>query len=155
MPDLKSVTYCGLYCGLCAQANRIPKRAAALRESMQKEGWDRWGTEIPRFRDFWQFLDGLVRAEAESGCRGGKCGPPLCGIRKCAQTKGVEVCPFCGDYPCRRIEGLAKGYVNLLADGKRMVEIGLERWIEEQEARKATGFCYVDIRCHPYDVPES
>jgi len=26
-----------------------------------------------------------------------------------------------------------------------MTEIGLARWIEEQEARKATGFAYVDI----------
>jgi hypothetical protein len=42
----------------------------------------------------------------------------------------------------------------LLADGKRMAEIGLDRWIEEQEARKATGFCYTDIRCQPYEVPD-
>jgi len=73
MPDLRHVTYCGLYCGLCAQ--------------------------------------------------------------------------------CNRIQGLAKGYVNLVADGARMKEIGLARWIEEQEARRATGFSYVDIRCHPYEVP--
>jgi len=44
--------------------------------------------------------------------------------------------------------------VNLLADGKRLTEIGLERWVEEQEERKATGFAYVDIRCHRYEVPD-
>ena len=38
MPDLKHVTYCGLYCGLCAQCYRIPQRALALREAMSKEG---------------------------------------------------------------------------------------------------------------------
>jgi hypothetical protein len=154
MADLRQVTYCGLYCGLCAQCNRIPKRAVALRESMQKEGWDQWGKELPRFGAFWEFLNGLADAEAKCSCRGGECGPPFCGIRKCVREKGVDACPFCAEYPCRRIEGLAKGYVTLLADGKRMVEIGLDRWIEEQEARKATGFAYVDIRCHPYDVPD-
>lgn len=154
MPDLRQVTYCGLYCGLCAQCNRIPRRAGALRESMQKEAWDLWGREIPRFEEFWAFLNWLVDSEAKCSCRGGKCGPPFCGIRKCAQQKGVDACPFCDEYPCHRIEGLAKGYVNLLADGKRMTEIGLDRWIEEQEARKATGFSYVDIRCHPYEVPD-
>jgi len=79
MADLRQVTYCGLYCGLCAQCNRIPKRAAALRESMQKEGWDRWGKEIPRFVEFWEFLNWLVKSEARCSCRGGDCGPPFCG----------------------------------------------------------------------------
>ena len=41
----------------------------------------------------------------------------------------------------------------MLADGKRMKEIGLDNWIEEQEKRKAIGFAYVDIRCEPYDIP--
>jgi len=38
MEKLEQVTYCGLYCGLCAQRNRIPQRARALRETMHKEG---------------------------------------------------------------------------------------------------------------------
>jgi len=33
-----------------------------------------------------------------------------------------------------------------VADAKRMREIGLEKWIEEQEARERTGFAYADIR---------
>jgi len=153
MPDLRQVTYCGLYCGLCSQCNRTPRQARALRETMQKDGWDQWGREMPQFAEFWEFLGRLVDLEAAASCRGGKCGAPFCGIRKCASQKGVDTCPFCDEYPCHRFEGLAKGYVTLLADGKRMREIGLDRWIEEQEARRATGFCYADIRCHPYEVP--
>lgn len=153
MPDLKQVTYCGLYCGLCSQSNRTPKQASALRDTMRKDGWEHWGRQIPRFEEFWQFLDGLAEGEGKCSCRSGKGGPPFCGIRKCAAGKGVDSCPFCDQYPCHRIEGLAKGYVNLIPDGKRMKEIGLDLWIEEQEARKATGFCYVDIRCYPYEVP--
>ncbi|MBN1358959.1 MAG: DUF3795 domain-containing protein [Sedimentisphaerales bacterium] len=154
MADLRQVTYCGLYCGLCSQCSRAPQRAAALRECMQKDGWDQWGKELPRFAEFWEFLGGLVECEAKCSCRGGECGPPFCGIRKCAQVKGIDACPFCAEYPCWRIEGLAKGYVTLLGDGQRMTELGLDRWIEEQEARKATGFCYADIRCLPYEVPD-
>jgi len=76
------------------------------------------------------------------------------GSESAPHRKGVDVCPFCDDYPCDRILGLAKGYVTMLADGKRMKEIGLDVWIQEQEERRKTGFPYVDIRCHPYDVPD-
>ena len=155
MADLRHVTYCGLYCGLCSQCSRIPRQAEALRLSMHKEAWDQWGSHVTGFEGFWAFLTRLAGAEANCSCRGGKCGPPFCGIRKCAQMKEVDACPFCPEYPCPRIQGLAKGYVNVLADAKRMQEIGLDRWIQEQEARRATGFCYVDIRCHPYEVPDT
>jgi hypothetical protein len=43
----------------------------------------------------------------------------------------------------------------LLADGKRMKAIGLEKWIKEQEKRRATGFAYADIRCKPHDVSDT
>ena len=154
MLDLKQVTYCGGYCGLCAQCNRIPKQAGALRESMQKEGWDQWGKkENPRFEEFWRFLGDLAQSESRFSCREGTCGPPFCIIRKCAPEKGVDACPFCDEYPCERILGIAKGYVTMLTDGKRMKEIGLDKWIEEQEERRSTGFAYVDIRCQPYETP--
>ncbi len=43
MVDLRFVTYCGLYCGLCTERGRIPRQAAALRELMRKEGYETWG----------------------------------------------------------------------------------------------------------------
>ena len=154
MVDLDQVTYCGLYCGLCSQRNRIPKRAVALREAMEKEGWHQWGTAFPGFEGFWSFLGDLATSEERSSCRAETCGPPFCGIRKCAKDKGVEVCPFCEAYPCDRILGIAKGYVTLLADAERMRAIGLESWIAEQEERRKTGFAYCDIRCQPYEIPD-
>ena len=99
-------------------------------------------------------MSDLSDAEGRSNCRGGDCGPPFCGIRKCAPQKGVEVCPFCAEYPCHRILGLAKGYVTMLEDGKRMKAIGLSAWIAEQEERRKTGFAYADIRCHPYEIAD-
>jgi hypothetical protein len=121
---------------------------------MQKEGYEYWGGQLPGFNEFWKFISGLVELESKSSCREGTCGPPFCGIRKCAGNKGVEVCVFCNEYPCSKILGIAKGYTTLLADGQRMKEIGIDKWISEQEERAKTGFAYVDIRCHPYEIAD-
>jgi hypothetical protein len=154
MVDLEKVTYCGLYCGLCSRRNRTPRQAAALRDSMRTDGWELWAPhDLPGFTPFWGFLSYLADSGEQCSCRGGTCGPGFCSIRTCAREKGVEVCAFCGDYPCERIMGLAHGYPTLLADGKRIQEKGLEAWIAEQETRAGTGFAYADIRTHPYSVP--
>jgi hypothetical protein len=121
---------------------------------MQKEGYEHWGQAIPGFQEFWKFLGRLVEGESRCSCREGPCGPPFCGIRKCAREKGVDVCVLCEEYPCERILGIAKGYPTLLADGKRMREVGIEEWIREQEQRASTGFAYVDIRCYPYEIAD-
>ena len=154
MADMDLVTYCGLYCGLCAQRHRIPQRAQSLRESMQKEGDELWGQDIPGFKEFWAFLSRLGESESTCSCRKETCGPPFCGIRKCARSKGIDVCAFCEDFPCDRIQGIARGYPTLLADGTRMKEMGIEVWIKEQKERATTGFAYVDIRCYPYDIAD-
>lgn len=153
MTELAKVSYCGLYCGLCTTCNRLPQRAQALQETMRNDGWEHWGGEIPNFKAFWDFLSGLSASGESQSCRNENCGAPFCTIRKCAREKGVTVCALCADFPCRRIEGLAQGYGLLKADAARIREIGLEKWIAEQEERKKNGFCYADIRCHPYTVP--
>ncbi|MBN1755202.1 hypothetical protein JW877_03210 [bacterium] len=43
-------------------------------------------------------------------CREETCGSPICSIRKCVLERNIELCPCCEDYPCYRIEELAKGY---------------------------------------------
>jgi hypothetical protein len=155
MIDLKYVTYCGLYCGLCSSRNRIPHQASALWQAMKKEGYDLWGKEVyANFQEFWDFLTNLTNYKYICpGCRQGG-GPPFCGIRKCAIEKNIEVCALCDDFPCDKISEIAKGYITLIPDGLRIKEKGLETWIKEQEDRAKTGFCYVDIRCEPYKIPE-
>ncbi|UCD50162.1 MAG: DUF3795 domain-containing protein [Phycisphaerales bacterium] len=153
MNELELVTYCGLYCGLCSARGRIQRQAETLRQSMTKDGYDVWGAELPGFKEFWTFLRDLSDPEKSCpGCRQDG-GPPFCSIRKCARQRGIDVCVYCDEYPCRRVESIAKGYPTLIADGRRMKEIGVETWIAEQEERAKTGFAYVDIRCHPYEVP--
>ena len=154
MADLRLITYCGLYCGLCSQLNRIPQRALELKDSMQKEGYEHWGQNIPGFNEFWAFLNNLIESRTVNSCREGNCGAPFCTVRKCARERNIDICIYCEDYPCNRINGIAKGYPTLFADGKRMKDIGVEAWIEEQEQRVKTGFAYTDIRCYPYEVPD-
>lgn len=155
MAKLDFVTYCGLYCELCAQRGRIPRQAAELRASLSKEGIEYWGEGLPGFKDFWAFLDRISDPDGSCPrCRQGG-GPPFCGIRKCARERKIDVCVECSDYPCKRIDGIAKGYPTLIADGIRMKELGLDKWVAEQQERARTGFAYVDIRCHPYEVPDS
>ena len=144
---LEEVTCCGLYCGLCASRRRIPQQAATLRKTLRREGYDRGYFDIPGlqeiFAPFWEGLNRLADTPCP-GCRAGG-GNPGCAIRACAQERGVTVCPLCADFPCQRLEVLSH-YPLLLTDARRMQQVGLERWIVEQEDRAATGFAYTDIR---------
>jgi len=84
--SLEFVTYCGLYCGLCADRTRIPQRAAALQAAMVEEGWPYYGPTMPGFEEFWRFLQELTEGGCP-GCRAGG-GPPNCLIRVCARQRG-------------------------------------------------------------------
>ncbi len=140
------VTYCGLYCRLCDHHARIPPRAKALCEALA----------MAEYRDnpeLLKQLDKLASPDAEKCCRSGKCGDPACAIRKCALGKGIFTCPQCTDYPCERVIQLARSEATLLHDGQRIRNIGLAAWIEEQEERRGSGFCYADVRCLPCEIP--
>ena len=142
----KLVAYCGLYCGLCDWHVRLPQRAAALAESIAL-------AEFPPPKPVAQFLKNLSHPSEDKRCRGGKCGAK-CAIKKCAVGKGVTVCAECGEFPCRHIDTLAGSESTLVHDGMRIRKIGLDAWIDEQEQRKARGFCYADVRCLPCTVPQ-
>ena len=145
--NLEEVTYCGLYCGLCASRRRIPRQAATLRETLRKEGYGRGYFDVPGlekvFSAFWEGL-GILADVPCPGCRAGA-GFPGCSVRACAQEREVTACPLCPDFPCERLAMLNQ-YPLLVVDGKRMRQLGLEKWVAEQEAREATGFAYADVR---------
>ena len=149
MDDLRLVTYCGLYCDLCSQRSRTPEQAKALKKTLKKEGFEFWGKDLPGYEQFWTLLGNLSDIEKVcSGCRQGG-GNPGCEIRKCIKEKNIEVCCFCDEYPCEKINGLAEIYPTLIADGTKLKQLGTEAWLEKQKARKETGFAYCDIR-YPY-----
>jgi hypothetical protein len=142
--QLELVTYCGLYCELCAERARIPRQAAALQRSMTEEGWLYWGHTVPGFTGFWQFLEGLHRGGC-CGCRGGG-GFPGCQIRVCARERGLELCSRCPDFPCHHVEALGARYPTLIADNRRLQAVGLEQWLAEQRERARRGVVYADLR---------
>lgn len=150
--NLEEITFCGLYCGLCASRRRIPRQADTLRETLRKEGYNLGYFDVPDlesvFSDFWKGLNCLADQPCP-GCRAGG-GNPTCEIRTCASTRGHAACPFCPDYPCERLDVL-RNYPLLLADGRRMQQVGLERWAEEQEMRAACGVAYTDLRFPPLE----
>jgi hypothetical protein len=147
---LKFVTYCGLYCGLCAARTRIPRQAAALQQSMGDEGWPFWGPTMPDFTEFWRFL-GELADEGCPGCRAGG-GYPQCQIRVCTRERGLEMCSQCPDFPCERVEPLAARYPTLLADNRRLQAVGLARWLAEQEERARRSVVYADTRYRPEEA---
>ena len=144
---LRHVAYCGLYCGLCAQRNRIPKQARQLQKSLHEEGFDDFYQYVPEMKEifppFWRFLQELAKFDCT--CRTGG-GPPDCKIRQCAKQKSTELCTQCKEYPCKLIQALAEHYPIIIQDGKRLQKIGLPKWVKEQEKRAKRGVVYVDIR---------
>lgn len=146
--SLRLVSYCGLFCGLCAQRSRIPRQALQLSETLHEEGFNDFYQYEPEMKNvfpvFWSFLQRL--AALDCSCRTGKGGPPNCKTRDCAKEKKVLVCPQCTDYPCEHIRDFAEHYPVLLQDGKRLQRIGLKKWIKDQEERAKKGFTYADIR---------
>ena len=150
MADLKCVTYCGLFCGLCLNAGRIPQTADALRGLLERVHVEEWGPEHADFDAFWRFLAELIAFRDRASCRTHACGIEPCAIRGCAEKREVVACPLCREYPCEKIATLASRYPTLLTDGERMRDLGMDLWVKEQEARKARGFAYVDVR---YDSP--
>ena len=149
LESLKYVTYSGLYCGLCSLRARIPQQAKALRDSLAKDDFDQWGRDMPNFNEFWSLLNQWCDLNnCCPGCRQGG-GYPDCEIRKCIKQRKDEFCPSCEDYPCKHISALGKIYPTLIADGRRLKEIGVERWIPELHKRAETGFVYSDIRNNP------
>jgi len=143
--QLEFVTYCGLYCGLCAERTRIPQLAAALQQAMAEEGWPFFGPSFPGFAPFWEFLEKLHTECGCSGCRAGG-GFPQCQIRACALERGLDLCSQCADFPCERVEGLAARYPTLIADNRRLQAMGLEQWLGEQDERARRGAVYSDMR---------
>ncbi len=125
----KIVGYCGLYCGLCANRNRIPEHAKLLQNTLHDEGFDSLYQYIPSMKDtfppFWKFLNSLVKMDCT--CKTGGV-PPDCKIRDGAKKKEADTCPFCTEYPCNLIENLAEHYAMAIQDGKRLKRIGMKTW---------------------------
>jgi hypothetical protein len=81
------------------------------------------------------------------GCRGSPetHWSPDCKIMLCAKKKALQYCFQCEDFPCNILEEFGSDGIShhkrTLDNLKRMKEIGLERWIAEQQNRGTYVFC--------------
>ncbi len=97
---------CGLYCGVCSDL----------------------------------VLDGVCHS---CGCECGQCaaGPHrhACDIYRCVTERRLESCAECDDFPCTRIIQFAydpiwRTHLPVLENLRRIRHIGVEAWLDEQEA---------------------
>ena len=135
--------YCGLYCGNCAVKAKIGPAARVLFDEMRAAGFEEIINFIPGGDGFWPFLKEMAERGTCVSCREGS-GNPGCAVRICAQSKGVELCALCGDYPCEHFDRFFEGYPTLKRDNALLRDEGMEAWAKLQDERRAGGFTYTE-----------
>jgi hypothetical protein len=156
MSDDDFITYCGLYCGLCAERTVLPSRAQELLDLVKDEGYDLFYEYIPGMKEQYpSFINVLKDLSAmDCRCRNGSGGPPDCEIRACAKQRNVFVCMECPEFPCRKWDTIARSYPLLAVDALRYRELGKERWLEEQRAKARKGLNYRMLRVVDVQAPD-
>jgi len=141
--DKKYNCYCGLYCENCAVKAKIGPASEILYKEMKNAGFEEIINFIPGGEKFWPFLKDMAEKGLCISCQEGG-GNPGCSVRKCAKEKGLEMCAFCDDYPCKEFDPFINNYPTLKSDNDLLREKGMESWLKLQEERRASGFTYTD-----------
>jgi hypothetical protein len=70
---------------------------------------------------------------------------PECKMLLCAKEKGHEYCYECADFPCQVLIDFGSDGIDhhnrTVENLKRMKEMGIEAWIEDQKRKKEVEFC--------------
>lgn len=129
----KAISYCGEYCHKCDwYAGRMKEPADQLlrflRERPEFKGW------IEEKCDASNFIKGLEWL-SESGfcaytCKAGS-GWGHCPVRKCCESKGLQFCFECTEFPCSRWGKWPFGEEKMRTL-KEIEEIGVEEWVKKQ-----------------------
>lgn len=134
------VAPCGLHCGKCfafADGN-IRSHSSQLKESLGNfEVYAERFVDLldepvfTKYHDFKELLDYFALVECK-GCRNENCKLfQDCNVRSCSQSKGVDFCFECSDFPCNITgfdEHLHKRSVEI---NNKMMDIGVERYYDE------------------------
>ena len=118
------IAYCGLYCVACSFKTACEEKD--MRHILAMPGkYDKHKT-----------------APLEAPCAGCKPDPDSCGdcgIRTCAEAKGVGHCGACADFPCERITAFANDgiphHMETLANLRALRDLGEEKWLQQQKER--------------------
>ena len=102
---------CGIDCG-----------NSAAYKATQANDWKKlaelavgWSSEKNKWKAADMRCDGCTASRVFKGCMD-------CGVRACAQGKGVGICSRCGDYPCDKLEGMWKSFGGDTAVNKANLE---------------------------------
>jgi len=127
MSDATQASACGLYCGACGiyrmyKDRDVERLARAAREAFHCQPED-------------------IRCE---GCRGSldRHWSPDCSFLVCTRERGITFCYECADFPCDDLSTFSADRRDIpLSNLRRLAEVGLGAWLEEQEARWCCPAC--------------
>lgn len=129
-----AISVCGLNCARC------DIRQAGLGDKKLRDEIQEW---------FREELDRIVEPEKIrcEGCRDPSEShwSPDCEMTSCAKEKRHYYCFECGEFPCEKLERFSRDGVahheRTVENLKRMRELGLESWIQEQKRKGPPVFC--------------
>ena len=147
--DTKLCTYCGIYCGACdVYNNNVADSARTLMRILDSYGYTfsgvpEIGESYPDFKKVLAYI--AERFEPGVTCKCGcENGLPDCPIRACAQSRGIETCAFCVDFPCNKLRVLEEPY-GIIAELTKQKELGLQAWANKMQIRVDAGWTYTDL----------
>ncbi len=138
MKEEWDISFCGLNCAQCS-LYLIPESIEAAQQVLswfQSEGW------TPQDITPQKFMESNGR-ECE-GCRGteNKCWSPTCNFRRCANSKGIDYCFQCSQFPCAEISAFendgSRHHAQTIENLKRMQDMGVETF---KKQFKSPEFC--------------
>lgn len=139
---------CGLYCGACSIRAAYNRKDARMLKAMAD------GVAM--------YLGHTVEVSdmACSGCLSDTLAAPCreCKIRDCAFSRGLTRCSECADFPCELVknfndDGLPH-HAEVLKNIRRQKEIGVDRWIAEQDNRWRCPGCSAGTDWYAGECPE-
>lgn len=146
-PNKRLAAVCGLFCPACHVfiANKEdPQRLAAMARRYQKS------------------IEELQCNGCRSDTRCFFC-KTICTMAECAESKGVDFCGSCPDYPCKDLktfQSLAPHRIELWKSHQRIKDVGYEKWYREMIEHYSCKTCGTlnsayDVKCRKCDATPS
>jgi len=129
MSDKDLAGYCGMYCGSCPmyRASHDKDEKAAFELSFKTR------CTVEQIK-----CEGCRTSDRFTLSKG-------CVFRKCAKGRGLESCSFCQDFPCESLTVFYKEDMRQQGEAeknaRRIKEIGIDKWLDEAEARWRCKHC--------------
>jgi hypothetical protein len=127
MLNRETLSPCGLYCGVCGIYLATLNNDEGLRAKLARA----YGMPPEDL-----VCRGCRSDTVISFCR-------VCGIKECADGKGIEGCAQCDAFPCDKVEAfpVAEGKAHILTAVPRWRELGTEEWVAGEERRYTCRSC--------------